>query len=244
MLRQLKSKFNIHPLFRAVGVAGSVSVLATGVTFAAFGSTATITDTTVASVSVKMQVATREVGSEDPLNFSSSSSAGLAGTGLEVISEGGSAPGTAGDATNSKNVYFKNLGSQALKLSAKSLSPLATLSSYPEGGQLEASDVHFLFTKLDGFGTGAVDSFSATLEDINSGTAANALGTVPTLAGGTDGEDNVIGYNVRMYVMSSEISGDVGQVTVGKLFDTDGNLVSSLDGVVAAPLNVAFKGVL
>jgi predicted ribosomally synthesized peptide with SipW-like signal peptide len=102
---------SINPVLRATGVIGVVAAMVTGVTFAALNSQATLTDNTISTATVGLEVGTAA-------NDTGASKQGFAVTGL--------IPGTGVD----KNFYLLNTGDTPLDVTAH----VPTLPGAPEGG--------------------------------------------------------------------------------------------------------------
>jgi hypothetical protein len=137
-------KFKISPLARAVGVVGSVTALATGVTFAALSSQATLTDNTISTASASLLV----------WNGSDFVSSAPGFTITDLV------PGTG----VTKTAYFKNAGGTPVKITAH----VPTLPGAPSGSGGDYGFSGFDNLTVDVTGEECGDTVSTTLAALNS----------------------------------------------------------------------------
>lgn len=139
---------SINPVVRAVGVIGAVMALATGVTFAALQSQATLTNNTIASATATLQVDNTDSGA----NPFSATDVGYAFSGV--------VPGGATSSTG--NFQLKNAGTVGMTVSVK-VDSAPTWTVADGVGTVDNNKVKVLFQR----GAGVVQEI--TLNDLLSG---------------------------------------------------------------------------
>lgn len=189
----MPSLVSINPLARAIGVFSAVAVLASGATFAALQSQATLTDNTIQSATADLHVNNLENGGEY-----SETDTGFEFTGL--------VPGN--DYGEAQEFSLKNNGDVDLGLTIHKAMGVAvkTGDTDPEPGTLDPTKVKVMLTKV-GVQTDENDnSVEYTLAELDE---------MKNLPGGplshTDGSDTQT-YSIQVKLLEGAVEGEGGEL--------------------------------